>query len=41
MMSLVKALEADNNDLRKQLETAIISANVQRATFEEESNSLK
>ena len=36
-MKLVKAIEGDNNELRRQLESTVITANVERETFNEES----
>lgn len=40
-MNLVRAYQKDNNDLRKQLETSIISGNIERETYKEESDALK
>jgi hypothetical protein len=33
MMRLVKVMGADNNELRKQLETAVIITKIERETF--------
>lgn len=40
-MNLVKTVEKDNNELRKQLESAIIAANIDRETFREENSHLR
>lgn len=41
LMNLVKVVEKDNSELRKQLESSIIAANIDRETYKEENNHLK